>query len=323
MWRTAALLAFGLALAPGARAVELDGYWYVLVHYQDSASNKPEAWRWDDRVWRFVSKDGRLEWTEYPIVSFQNETGRFEALSGNRAARVVAAWEPNADQLADIKDGLAANSRGVKTKTLRSDGDASAWTSGEGAGPDSAMVITYSETWSIEGLPDAPIFTRDDSMGGASAEAMEGRTQYRTESVLENGEELRGGFDRDGTRKGRFRMIRSSEVGAAGEQDLEERQRKALRQRAIESGIVTPEEVQAAIGAQVKLAPGAKIDDRSAARVVIRQNIEDAVKAQGEDPRLHAGAIDGLARKVERLLFDEGKSVEEVQAMIASGQLRP
>ena len=42
-------LGFAVLIALGppalARAVDLDGYWYVLVHYQDKDTNKPEAWR--------------------------------------------------------------------------------------------------------------------------------------------------------------------------------------------------------------------------------------------------------------------------------------
>lgn len=321
----AAALAVGVlhGLASAAHAVELEGAWYVLSHYQDSETNKPDAWRWDDRLWRFTRKGDHLEWTEWAMVSFESEAGRFEALSGNRAARVVAAWEPNAAQLADIRDGLAVTSRGSKTKTLRAGADGTSWKSGEGASADSASVITYTETWSIEGLPALPVFQREDSMGSAQTESMQGRARWTTESVNASGDELIGRFERDGTRVGRFRLIRSSDPSKAGEQDLEERQRKALRQQAAESGLVSSEEVQAAIATQVKLSPGARSDDRAASRVVIRKNVEDVIRAQGEDPHVHAGAIDSLTRKIERLLFDEGKSLEAVQQQIESGQLTP
>jgi murein DD-endopeptidase MepM/ murein hydrolase activator NlpD len=218
-----------LTLATATRAVELEGTWYVLVHYQDKESNKPEAWRWEDRVWSFARKGDRLAWNEWPIVQFNDDTGRFEAMRGGRAARVIDAWEPNPAQLADIQDGLAVNSRGEKTKTLRAGTGGTNWSSGEAAAADSATVITYSETWTIAGLPEAPIFTRDDSMGSASSETLEGRTAYRAESVGANGDEIKGSFDRDGSRTGRFRMIRTAAAhgltGAAKSQ--QELQRKA------------------------------------------------------------------------------------------------
>lgn len=321
----AVLLMVGLSfgLAASARAFDLEGTWYVLSHFQDSETNQPDAWRWDDRLWRFTHKGDRLEWTEWAIVSFESEAGRFEALSGNRAARVVAAWEPNESQLADIRDGLAVTSRGSKTKTLRAGADGASWSSGAGAAADSASIITYTETWSVAGLPALPVFQRDDTMGSAQTETMQGRTRWTTETVSADGNELSGRFERDGTRIGRFRLIRSADPSKAGEQDLEERQRKALRQQAVESGLVKPEEVQALIATQVKLTPDAQSDDRVASRAAIRKNVEDAIRAQGEDPRVHAGAVDSIARKIERLLFDEGKSLDAVQQQIASGRLTP
>ena len=93
MGRPLAALALA-ALALGARAagaLELQGTWYVLVHYQDKESPKPDAWRWEDRVWKFEKKGDQLVWTEYPIVIFQDESGRFERLGGSHAARVVDA----------------------------------------------------------------------------------------------------------------------------------------------------------------------------------------------------------------------------------------
>ena len=100
------------------------------------------------------------------------------------------------------------------------------------------MVITYSETWTIAGLPDAPVFTRDDSMGSASSESMEGRTEYRTESVDASGNEIKGLFGRDGTRSGRFRLIRTEAAhgltaAATSQQDL---QRKAGARALASSG---------------------------------------------------------------------------------------
>lgn len=308
-------LAFGFA-GPAA-SVELEGFWYVLVHYQDAESNKPQQWRWDDRVWKFAKKGERLEWTEYPIVQFGDDGGRFEQARGGRAVRVLGQWEPSPVQLADIRDGLAANSRGVKTKTLRSEQGGTAWSSGEAAEADSALVITYSETWSITGLPEAPQFARDDSMGSAATESMSGRTVYRTESVNADGD-LEGSFERDGTRKGRFRMYRSAEVGSVGRRTQEERHRE-MWQRAM--GNASDEEIAQMLGGQVQLPPEAKQADRTAARSVIRGSVEEAVRRSGNDPASASGLVDRMSRLIERQLFDEDKSVEQVQEMLATGQL--
>lgn len=325
-WLAAVLAAASLlpASAPAA-ALDLAGTWYVLVHYQDAESNKPEAWRWDDRVWRLRRAGDGFEWTEYSIVVFEDEAGRFEGLGGSRAARVVAAWEPSPAQLADVRNGLAVNSaRGVKTKTLRP-GAGGMLASGAGAlAAGGASVISYTEDWTIEDPGGLPVFVREDSLGGASAESMEGRTEYRTEQVAPDGSEITGRFERDGTRVGRFRMIRSGEASAVGSSDQSERQRKVLLDRAVQQGVVSQEEVAAAFAAQVQLGEvgGAQVD-RAQARKTIRENVEAAIRAQGEDPSALAPQIDSLARKIERLLLDEGKSVAEVQRMLETGQLQP
>jgi murein DD-endopeptidase MepM/ murein hydrolase activator NlpD len=288
--RIAALLV-ALLCPAAASAVDLEGTWYVLVHFQDEATNKPDQWRWDDRVWTFTRKGDRLEWTEYPIVQFDDDTGRFEAQRGGRAARVLGAWEPNASQLADIQDGLAVNSRGSKTKTLRTTDAGARGGAGEGGGAESAMVITYSESWSITGLPDLPAFTRDDSMGGASAEEMSGSTQYRTESS--DGGELRGTFERDGTRKGRFRMLRTSSHGlTSASKDQEELQRKA-GVRALTSSTEMRELVREQIE-QGFAESGVTLTDEQLDAIVL-----DAVQAmaRGESPETIAPRLEKTAEK--------------------------
>jgi len=199
-----------LAASPTARAAEvsLPGTWYVLVHYTDENSAHPDAMRWEDRVWVMAREGGKLAWTEYPIVLFDDDSGRFER-SRSGYSRVVAAWEPSADQLEEISEGLEVNRRGSRRKRLARSEDGG-WTSGGKARPQAANFITYTETWSIDTSPaEGPVFTRDDVLGSASMESMSGRTRYTTEEVLAGGNELRGRFERDGTRHGTFRMLRA------------------------------------------------------------------------------------------------------------------
>jgi hypothetical protein len=312
-----------LGAAQPAASVELEGTWYVLVHYQDKESNKPDAWRWEDRVWRFTRAGDNLEWTEWPIVVFEDESGRFDSLGGNRASRVVAAWEPTPAQLADIQDGLQVNSRGTKTKTLRAGDGGSAWESSEGGAAESASIITYSEHWSIGGLPEKPVFSREDSLGSARSETMEGRTEYRTEEVRDGGRELVGVFERDGTRAGRFRMIASGETEAARGSGLTQGQR-ALQMLASQAGLnLNAEQIKAL--SEGRVVPGVPIPDetRQDVRKEIRRNVEDAVRQQGGDPRAAQPQVDALVDRIERLILDEGKTVEEVQRMLQAGEIRP
>jgi murein DD-endopeptidase MepM/ murein hydrolase activator NlpD len=219
-----AALLLSAGAAP-AEPVDLVGTWYVLVHYKDDNAPNPDEERWDDKVWVFERKGQRLAWTEYPIVVFDDESGRFERRETGQYARILHYWEPSPAQRSDIADGLQVNSRGSKQKTLRGS-DADGWSSGRASAGISASVVSYQEVWSIEGLPSRPVFTRSDILGGGSAEGVEGITQYATTSV-ENGAPT-GTFERDGTRHGTFRMLRSGEVGGLkGATTQEERQRRA------------------------------------------------------------------------------------------------
>lgn len=198
------LLALLPAAAPAA-AQGLVGTWHVVVHYKDSAAKNQDAPRWEDRVWVFEREGERLRWIDYPIVVLQDDSGRFEGRS-----RVLAHWTPNGAQAAEIAAGPSVNSRGSKSKSLRGS-DASGWKS-TGSQQRSVSFITYEETWSIEGLPDRPVFTRVDVLGGGGADESEGRTRYATSELDAAGKVLRGSFDRDGTRTGSFSMTRAGAV---------------------------------------------------------------------------------------------------------------
>ena len=215
------LLAASLLPAAPAAAFDLVGTWHVLVHYRDAASGAPEQLRWQDRIWVFERKGKKLRWTEYPIVVFASQAGRFENLSTSGAVRVLGAWEPNESQLANIEAGLRINTRGSKKKSLRGS-DAEGWRSTARAQAASASVITYQENWSVSGLPDAPVFDQHDVMASARTETLEGLTRYETTSIEAGGDLLRGRYQRDGSRTGTFVMRRSGEVGL-----LEPRERRS------------------------------------------------------------------------------------------------
>jgi hypothetical protein len=203
-----AALALLLWPVAASAAVDLVGSWHVLVHYRDAKTASPDLVRWEDRVWVFAPKASRLEWTEFPIVLFDDESGRFERRKGSgQYARVLEAWEPSPEQLQNLRAGLAVNDRGSQKKSLRRSGDG--WRSGTRASPTSAAVITYQETWSIADPQGLPVFTQVDRLGSESARGMEGTTQLRTLEVREDGDLLVGSFDRDGTRVGSFEMRRS------------------------------------------------------------------------------------------------------------------
>jgi hypothetical protein len=206
-WSLSALL-LSWPSAGFASDFDLMGSWYVLIHYRDEVANNPEIDRWEDRVWVFGKKGSRLSWTEYPVVMFSDRRGRFERTLSGATRRVLEAWEPNEAQLGEIREGLRVNPRGAKSKGMRGNARRGFRSAG-GLRSESASVIGYSESWSIEGLPAKPVFTHDVVMGSGRTENMEGRTRYSGEQVSEDGNEVRGSFVRDGTRRGTFVLRRS------------------------------------------------------------------------------------------------------------------
>jgi hypothetical protein len=319
LWMALLALVAGATGAAGEPTVDLTGTWHVLIHYRDDTAHDREQLRWDDRLWSFQRDAKGLEWAEYPIVVFQDETGRFAGLGGSGAHRLVGAWDPSPAQLAEIKSGLEYNTRGTKSKTLRGS-DAGGWSSGtRGASPAAANVITYSESWSITGLPTKPVFTRDDVLGSASAENMEGRTQYVTQSVEENGDLLRGTFERDGTRHGTFTMRRAgvAKVTAGSGKTQSQRETEAFFQNYGGGDFFTAAEIQA-----MKAGAGAPNDGGKGLREQVRAEIEKKTREQGVDPSLVEPQIDKLTEKISSMLL-EGKSPEEIQRVLNASSPRP
>jgi hypothetical protein len=203
----------------------LEGTWLVIAHYKDESTANPEALRWLDEVWVFQMKGSRLYWTKYPIVVFDDTTGRFETLGSNPRSRVLAAWEPNPAQREELLAGPKVNSRGSKLKTLRGS-DEKGWRTSSRMQVRSATTIGYQEDWSVEGLPDKPVFERRDTMGSGMRQNVEGGVVY---AVTEWGEIPRGTYERDGIRHGTFLMMRTPEVRSAAPTEGTPNERAAER----------------------------------------------------------------------------------------------
>jgi hypothetical protein len=204
-------MTFVVDFARAAPPLDLEGTWFVLIHYQDPTSANPDAMRWSDRVWNFARKGSRLQWTEYPIVVFEDTRGRFEKIKGNPKSRVLAAWEPNASQGRTIADGPRINKRGARTKTLRGS-DAEGWQSSQRRSQTSASVMGYHEELAIENLESLPVFERRDAVGNPLANLGEGSTRYEVTEIQDQGKTLAGRYERDGKFHGRFRIWRTPPV---------------------------------------------------------------------------------------------------------------
>jgi hypothetical protein len=288
------LAAAAFLLLPGAAhaQLELEGTWHVLVHYRDDNTSHPEQDRWSDRVWVFERKGERLEWVEYPIAVFEDETGRFERRASGQYARVLGAWQPNEAQLADIGDGLRVNTRGMKRKSLRGS-DAGGWQSASRARAGSASTITYEENWSIQGLPRLPVFLQEDVLGSERSETLEGATRFETTAVSETGDLLEGRFERDGTRRGSFAARRAGAVGMLEEKSQSEIQAQGVR-RGLATSRVLREEVRRDVGERLRQ-DGIVLSDAEL-DALVDEAIRLVESGAGEEA-LRAGIAEWLARR--------------------------
>ena len=319
-----------VALLPAAAfafgADDLVGSWHVLVHYQDSATENPEAKRWEDRIWVFEKVGSQLRWTDYPIVVFDDDTGRFEQIGGNRASRVLDYWEPNAAQQEQIQKGLAINSRGSRSKTL-SGSDEKGWSSARkgGAGYKSSRFITYEETWNIDGLPSAPRFERQDSMGSGGSDDFDGRTLYETTGIEKGGDVVRGNFDRDGKRKGTFRLARTGAVHSVaeggGKSAAGEQLKRAEFVAMLTPGLTDP--LGGRTEAQWREAVGSSNakDERLALRAAIEGGLRTQVLADDDFTSGQNRVLSNLAVELERLFAEEKKSFADLRKMMVQGEV--
>jgi hypothetical protein len=214
--RSALVTGTALALlipSTAVAAVDLIGTWFMLIHYKDSATANPNSDRWEDKVWKFEKKGSRLQWTEYPIVVFNDKQGRFGRVGRNERARLLNAWEPNEAQRLEIETGLQVNSRGSKTKALRGS-PKRGYKSTSRSRSTSAFTVGYEENWMIDSPAKLPVFTRDDSLGTEAALAageggVSGRTQYKGLEVQDDGNLIVGTYMRDENKQGTFKLIRA------------------------------------------------------------------------------------------------------------------
>ena len=203
--RGAVALAF-LLVAHAAPAVELEGTWYLLVHYRDATSSNPGTLRWEDRIWDFQREGEQLLWTDYEIVNFVDARGRFE-----RDRRVAGPWEPSRSQRREIERGLFANPRGARVLTLEQT-EAGGWQTRADADAlrKSRAPVSFGLAGSVTGTRELPVFGIDEMLRRPGAVAALSQTVMTTESTSTSGDRLTGSYRRAGTRTGTFRMLSTS-----------------------------------------------------------------------------------------------------------------
>jgi len=320
-------VAFALVVGPTraeSEAVDLIGTWHVLIHFTDDHTHDPTQMRWDDRVWVFDTTGSRLRWTEYPIVVFRDQTGRFEARGAIRAARVLHGWEPNEAQRTEIAKGIPVGQRGRKQKTLRKRGDD--WQSANRSTAASASVVSYVEHWSIRDPTGMPTFRREDILGSAETESLEGVTQYGTMEVLDGGNELRGSFQRDESRRGTFRMLRSGATKELKGKNKSEGQRFHAKFLGTGFDLALDREGSAlreAVAARAEGRGGVSAELRERVRYEIAALIVDRIRESGDAPIRYTREIESLSEMIEAALIEAGRSPSEIVEMLKDGRINP
>ena len=163
-------------------------------------------------------------------------------------------------------------------------------------------------------------------MGSGGGEDAEGRTLYETTSIEAGGEVLRGSFDRDGTRKGTFRLARSGAVHSVSEGGEKSRgagkelkraefigDARARPRRSLPGGRSEAEWREAVGSSRAK-------EERLALRAAIEEGLRTQVLTE-EDVRSHDTLLTNLAVELERLFVDEKKSLADLRKMMVKGEV--
>jgi hypothetical protein len=304
-------------LAGPAPALDVTGAWHLLVHYRDLRSAQPELPQWEDRLIVLEPDGDGLRFRDYPIVRFEDAAGRFESLGGE-PARVLAFWEPSAAQRAEIERGLRVDARGATEKRLRP--VPGGWSSRRARAGDSLRFVGFESVVELDVAGPAPRLVVTDTLGSAAAQAAEGRTEYRGERVSADGRSIEGRYERDGRRVGSFRMTRAGPPRGLGDEPAPARasaRGDALRALARALG----PRLAASEALPERFAGGPA--ERAELRARVRAELDAGAAAAGSDPRAVAPELDRLARAVERLYADDGRSREEIARLLADGKLGP
>jgi hypothetical protein len=151
-------------------------------------------------------------------------------------------------------------------------------------------------------------------------------TQYTTTEVLSGGDELRGTFVRDESRRGSFRMVRSGDTKALSGTRKSEGQRFQQEFLGDRFDLALDRE-----GSAVYEAVAARADGRGQVSAELRQRVRTEIAAAiserlreaGEDPGRFAREIEGLSEKMEAELIDGGRSPYDVVEMLKDGRINP
>ena len=136
--------------------------------------------------------------------------------------------------------------------------------------------------------------------------------QFATTAIDPLGDELRGDYARDGSRRGSFRMARTGTARSLKGDAKSDGQR--LRKRFLRNF----GELLAAREPAVRNAA-----DRERARAEIRAALEESIRHSAGDPEFLRPEIESLTRAIERHMLDGDESAAGIDAMLEDGRINP
>lgn len=206
-------LSLGLALsAPAAGAADTDfskadlnGSWYVLIHYTDAGAENKDAKRFKDFAWTVEQTANTLTWEYYPFVFF----GEDSELVRRQAMKEATPWEPSASEWAAVRQAVDVSSRALQRKRMTGSTE-QGFKSLAPLGSGGLNTMSFSRNWDVTFKPEKVSIVIVDSLSGSGGlEGMEEAITYEINERV-SADEYRGTYT-EGDKRGTLRMVRSAE----------------------------------------------------------------------------------------------------------------
>lgn len=213
MKRSAAALGLAFSLlalrAPAAEGdfakADLNGSWYVLIHYTDASSENKDAKRFKDFAWTIEQTANTITWEYYPFVFF----GEDSEIVRRQAMKDATPWEPSASEWAAVRVAVDVSSRALQRKRMTgsmADGFKSLAPLASGG----LNTMSFNRNWDVTFKPDRISIVIVDSLSGSGGlEGMEEAITYEINERV-SADEYRGTYS-EGDKRGTLRMVKSAE----------------------------------------------------------------------------------------------------------------
>lgn len=184
---------------------DLSGDWYVLVRFKDSTSEDKSIEKFKDFAWSIEQTPNTLTWEWYPYVVFDDDTEQIR----RHAMMNFLHWTPTEDQWKALELSLPVSARAMQRKRMKGN-PSEGFRSLPPLASGGFNTLTFSRQWEVRYSPEKVNVVIVDSLSGSGGlEGMDEAIVYTIDQRV-SPTELRGTY-REGTKSGRFRMVKSHE----------------------------------------------------------------------------------------------------------------